>query len=408
MGTVRPAPWRRGAVVAALMLAAFTFNTTENLPVGLLALMADDLRVSLAAVGALVTGYGLTVAVVSLPLAHVTRSLPRRYLLAGLLGLLAVASWVSALGGVSYGLLLAARVATAMAQALFWAVMGPVAVGLFLPERRGRIIGLLSVGGSLATVAGVPAGTWLGGHTDWRTPFALLGVLALVSLVTIGVLLPSSRPQDGHSAYGAAPDRRRFYVVLTVTALSVTGFFAGFTYVVAFLDEVSGLGEDAVSGVLFAFGGAALAGVTVAGPLLDRFPRATLAAPVAAQAVALLGLYAIGHVPAVNIVLIMLLGASVATIFMATQSRVLQVAPGRTETALAANSAAYNVGIAAGALLGGVLLPVVGVRCTFLVGGLLTVGALAVLIRSLRAGVEDGAGGKGQAGIGRYRTDAGL
>ncbi|MET9831123.1 MFS transporter [Streptomyces sp. NPDC006385] len=402
MGGVRTAPWHRAAVVAALMLAAFTFNTTENLPVGLLALMADDLRVSLPAVGALVTGYGLTVAVVSLPLAHVTRSVPRRYLLTGLLGLLAAASWVSALGGVSYGTLLAARVATALAQAVFWSVMGPVAVGLFPPERRGRIIGLLSVGGSLATVAGVPAGTWLGGHTDWRTPFALLGVLALASLVTIGVLLPTSRPQDGHSAYGAAPDRRRFRVVLTVTALSVTGAFTAFTYLVAFLDEVGGFGGDAVSAVLFAFGGAALAGVMVTGPLLDRFPRATLAVPVAAQAVALLGLYAAGHVPAVSVALIMLLGAAVAPAFMATQTRVLQVAPGRTETALAANSAAFNAGIAAGALLGGALLPAAGVRGTFLVGGLLTVGALAVLSRPARAGAG------GRAGIGRYRADAGL
>jgi DHA1 family inner membrane transport protein len=406
MGNVRPAPWRRAAVVAALMLAAFTFNTTENLPVGLLALMADDLRVSLTAVGALVTGYGLTVAVVSLPLAHVTRSVPRRYLLAGLLGLLAVGSWVSALGGVSYGVLLAARVATALAQAVFWSVMGPVAVGLFPPERRGRIIGLLSVGGSLATVAGVPAGTWLGGHTGWRTPFALLGVLALVSLVAIGALLPSSRPQDGHSAYGAAPDRRRFLVVLAVTVLSVTGAFAGFTYVVAFLDEVTG---------------SALAGVTVGGLLLDRFPRATLTVPVAAQAVALLGLHVAGHVPAATVVLVMLLGASVATAFMATQSQVLQVAPGRTETALAANSAAYNVGIAAGALLGGVLLPAVGVRGTFLVGGLLTVGALAVLTWPVRRNVRDRVSdegrasdtdrageGKGRAGMGRYGADAGL
>jgi DHA1 family inner membrane transport protein len=403
MGSVRPArpaPWQRAAVVAALMLSAFTFNTTENLPVGLLPLMADDLRVSLAAVGALVTGYGLTVAVVSLPLAHVTRSVPRRYLLTGLLGLLAVGSWVSALSGVSYGVLLAARVVTALAQASFWAVMGPVAVGLFPPERRGRIIGLLSVGGSLATVAGVPAGTWLGGHSGWRTPFALLGVLALVALVIIGLLLPSSRPEDGHSAYGAAPDRRRFSVVLTVTVLSVTGAFAGLTYVVAFLDEVSGFREEAVSAVLLAFGGAALAGVTVAGPLLDRFPRATLTVPVAAQAVALLCLYATGHVPVATVVLLMLLGASVATAFMATQSQVLRVAPGRTETALAANSAAYNVGIAAGALLGGALLPAVGVRGTFLVGGLLTVGALAALAWPARAG-----SGR-RAGIGRYRAGA--
>lgn len=143
--------------------------------------MAADLRVSLGAVGALVTGYGLTVAVVSLPAAHVTRSVPRRYLLAGLLGLLAVASWASALRTVSYELLLAARVVTALAQASFWVLMGPVAVGLFPPERRGRVMGLLSVGGSLATVLGVPAGTWLGGHGGWRAPFVVLGALALVS-----------------------------------------------------------------------------------------------------------------------------------------------------------------------------------------------------------------------------------
>lgn len=379
MGGVRPARRRGIAVVAALMLAAFTFNTAENLPVGLLPAMADDLGVSLAAVGALVTGYGLTVAAVSLPLARLTRSVPRRYLLAALLGLLAVSSGVSALEGVSYGALLAARSATALAQALFWVVMGPVAVGLFPPERRGRIIGLLSVGGSLATVLGTPGGTWLGGHTGWRTPFALLGVLALVCLVVLAVALPTSRPQESHAAYGATPDRRRFLAVVAVTALSVTGSFTGFTYVVAFLDEVSGFGRDAVSAALFAFGGAALAGVTVTGPLLDRFPRATLAVPVAAQAMAMLGLCAMGHVRAASIVLLMLLGASVASVFMATQSRVLQMAPGRTESALAANSMAFNLGVAAGALLGGALLPVVAVRGAFLVGGLITAGALAVL-----------------------------
>ncbi|MEU5044517.1 MFS transporter [Streptomyces griseorubiginosus] len=381
MGSARPAPWRRAAVVAALMLAAFTFNTTENLPVGLLSLMAEDLRVSLTAVGALVTGYGLAVAVGSLPLAHLTRSVPRRYLMAGLLAVLAAAGWLSALSAVSYGLLLAARVATALAQALFWAVMGPTAVGLFPPERRGRIIGLLSVGGSLATVAGVPAGTWLGGHSGWRVPFAVLGALAVVSLVTVAALLPTSRPRESHAAYGAAPDRRRFAVVLTTTALSVTGAFTGFTYLVAFLDEVSGFGRDAVSAVLLAFGAAGLAGVAAVGPLLDRYPRATLVVPVTGQVVALVGLYAAGAGQVATVALLMLLGASVAPVFMATQSQVLLVAPGRTETALAANSAAFNVGVAAGALLGGVLLPLIGTRGTFLAGGLITAVALAVLCR---------------------------
>ncbi|MGW0601953.1 MFS transporter [Streptomyces sp. NPDC002776] len=377
--------WRRGAVVAALMLAAFTFNTTENLPVGLLPLMADDLGVSLPAVGVLVTGYALTVVVVSLPLAHVTRAIPRRHLLTVLLGLLAAASWVSALDAVSYGPLLAARATTALAQALYWSVTGPVAVGLYPPERRGRIIGLLSVGGSLATVLGVPAGTWLGGQAGWRTPFAVLGALALVSLVAVAVLLPTSRPQESHSAYGVAPDRRRFLIVVTTTALSVTGVFTAFTYVVVFLDEVGGFGEAAVGAVLLAFGAAGLAGVTVTGPLLDRFPRATLAVPVTTQTVALLGLYAAGDGQVAAVALLMLLGASVGPAFMASQSQVLHVAPGRTESALAANSVAFNAGVAAGALLGGGLLTAVGVRGTFLAGGLLTAGALAVLARDRTA-----------------------
>ncbi|MFF4362019.1 MFS transporter [Streptomyces sp. NPDC001604] len=175
---------------------------------------------------------GLTVAVVSLPAARITRSVPRRYLLTGLLGLPAATGWVSALGSVSYGLPLAARVVTVSAQASFWVVMGPVAVGLFPPERRGRVMGLLSVGGSLATVLGVPAVTWRGGHGGRRAPFVVLGALALVSLVSlvvIAALLPVSRPQGSHAAYGTDPDRRRFLVVVATTALSVTGLFAGFT-----------------------------------------------------------------------------------------------------------------------------------------------------------------------------------
>lgn len=149
----------------------------------------------------------------------------------------------------------------------------------------------------------------------------------------------------------------------------MTGVFAGFTYVAPLLEDVSGFDADAVSGVLFAFGVAALAGVALTGPLLDRFPRATLTVPVLTQAIALLGLYAGASSRVATVALLMLLGASVAPVFMATQSQVLRVAPGRTETALAANSAAFNVGVALGSLLGGGLLTLVGVRGTFLVGG---------------------------------------
>ncbi|MFE7352778.1 MFS transporter [Streptomyces sp. NPDC057543] len=385
MGTAQPALWHRPAVLVALMLSAFTFNTAENLPIGLLELISEGLRVSVPAVGYLVTGYGVTVAVASLPLAHVTRAVPRRHVLTGLLAALVVSSLVAALS-TSYSLLLAARLLTALAQALFWAVMGPVAVGLFPPEARGRVLGALSVAGSLALVLGVPAGTWLGRRSDWPVPIAALAGLGIISLVTIAVLLPTSRPEEGHSAYGTRPDARRFGTVLVAGALSATGAFAGYTYLVKFLGDVGGFSPSAVSALFMAFGLACLAGVSITGALLDRFPHATLTTAVATQAVGLLGLYAAGTDPVAAVVFLMLMGAALGPVFMATQNEMLRCAPGRTDIALAANSAAYNAGIAAGAALGALVLPLAGVRGAFLVGGLLTVGASAVLLGGTRNG----------------------
>ncbi|WP_030410613.1 MFS transporter [Streptomyces sp. NRRL S-1448] len=373
------------------MLAAFTFNTAENLPVGLLELLSKSLRVSVSAVGLLVTGYGLTVAVTSLPLAHVMRAVPRRHVLTGLLAALVVSSLVAALA-TSYWLLLAARLLTALAQALFWAVMGPVAVGLFAPEVRGRVVGALSVAGSLALVVGVPAGSWLGRRSDWAVPVATLAALGLVSLVTIAVLLPTSPPEEEQAAYGTSPDARRFGTVLAAGTLSATGAFAGYTYIEKFLGEVSGFSPSTVNVLFVAFGLACLAGVSITGALLDHFPRAALTTAIATQAMGMLGLYVAGTDAVAAVVFLVLMGAALGPVFMTTQNAMLHCAPGRTDIALAANSGAYNAGIAAGAALGGLILPLADARGAFLAGGLLTTCACAVLLggRLYRTPLEPG------------------
>ncbi|MEO3872020.1 MFS transporter [Nonomuraea sp. B12E4] len=366
-------------MLGALMLAALTFNTAENLPVGLLELISEDLRVSLSAVGLLVTGYGVTVAIASVPIAHVVRAVPRRYVLTGLLAALVVSSLVAALA-TSYWPLLAARLLTALGQALFWAVMGPVAVGLFAPRVRGRVIGALSVAGSLALVLGVPAGTWMGQQSHWQVPIAVLAALGLVSLVTIAVLLPTSRPEEEPAAYATSPDVRRFGTVLAAGAFSATGAFTGYTYIVTFLGEVSGFSPGAVSVLLVVFGIACLAGVSITGVFLDRFAQSSLAIAVVTQAVGMLGLYAFGADPVAAVVFLTLMGGALGPVFMTTQNAMLHHAPGRTDIALAANSGAYNAGIAAGAAAGALVLPLAGVRGAFLAGGLLTVGSCAVLL----------------------------
>ncbi|GGM22826.1 MFS transporter [Streptomyces fumigatiscleroticus] len=401
--TRQPAPWHRPVVLVALMLAAFTFNTAENLPIGLLQLISASLGVSPQAVGLLVTGYGVTVAVASLPLAHVTRAVPRRHVLTGVLATLVASSLLQALA-TSYGPLLVARLLTALAQALFWAVLGPVAVGLFAPALRGRVVGALSVAGSLALVLGVPAGTWLGRRSAWPVPVAALAALGLVSLVTIAVLLPASRPEEEPAAYGTSPDARRFATVLAAGTLSATGAFAGYTYIVKFLGEVSGFSPSTVSALFAAFGVACLAGTAITGAVLDRFPRSALTTAVATQAVGLLGLYAAGTRPVAAVVFLVLMGGALGPVFMTTQHAMLHCAPGRTDIALAANSGSYNAGIAAGAALGGLVLPLAGVRGTFLAGGLLTVGACAVLLAGrLLSGRGRSRRGRGHARDARRR-----
>lgn len=376
---VRQTRWQRSAVLAALMLAAFTFNTAENLPTGLLELIAESLRVSVSAVGLLVTGNGVTVAVASVPLTHVMRGVARRHVLTTLLAALVVSSVAAALA-TSYWLLLAARLLTAPAQALFWAVMGPVAVGLFPPAVHGRVIGALSVAGSLALALGVPAGTWLGRREGWPVPIAVPAALGLMSLVTIAVLLPTSRPDEEQAAYGTRPDARRFGTVLAAGTLAATGAFAGFTYIVKFLGDVSGFSPSAVGVLLVVFGVACLAGVTITGAVLDRFPQAALSTAMATQAVGMLGLYAVGTRPVAAVVFLTLMGGALGPVFMTAQNAMLQCAPGRTDIAPAANSGSYNAGIATGAALGGLVLRLADVRGTFLTGGLPTVGACAVLV----------------------------
>ncbi|GMA23197.1 hypothetical protein GCM10025864_09560 [Luteimicrobium album] len=188
---VPPVDERRATVILlAMALSTFLFVTVESLPSGLLTLMAPDLDRSTSQIGLLVTGYALVVLVASVPLAHWTRRVARRWVLSACAGLAALSTLWAALAP-SYEQLLAARLITAAAQALFWVAVIPATVGLFRPLVRGKAMARLSIGNSLAPVLGVPAGTWLGEQTSWRWTFAAVAGLSLVVTLVVLVLFPT-------------------------------------------------------------------------------------------------------------------------------------------------------------------------------------------------------------------------
>ncbi|MET9273101.1 MFS transporter [Kribbella sp. NPDC003557] len=374
---------RANAALVFLGVSTFSFVTVEVLPIGLLTVIADDLGRSRSQVGLLVTGYATVVVLASIPLARLTHQLPRRLVLAGTLGVLTVATGLSAVAP-SYELLFASRLVIALAQALFWAIAPPIATGLFPPELRGRVVARLAIGTALAPILGIPLGTWLGEQAGWRVPFVVMTVLGAAACAGIVALLPRAEVQDSPSRRGSSPDLRRYVVLLVTCAVGVTGFLTFNTYVTPFLLDISGFSSGVLGPMLLASGAGGLAGTLIVGRVLDRFPWGATVLPLAVIGVGLFGLYALGQVQVVTVGLIAVIGLAFSGFAVAAQSRTLQVAPGSTDIASAGTSSAFNVGIAAGAFVGGALIDTTTVRAVALVGGLLAAaGALVMLSEPL-------------------------
>ncbi|WP_436520796.1 MFS transporter [Actinoplanes sp. HUAS TT8] len=374
---------RAWITIAALALSTFLYVTIENLPIGLLPQLAHGLGVSDGAAGLLVTAYGLVVVITTVPLTRVSHRFGRRRLITFLLVVAVGGTVVSALAP-TYPVLLGSRIAVAMSQAVFWAVITPAAAAMVEPAQRGRALSVLYGGSSLAPLLGIPAGTWLGQQTSWRVAFFALAGIGLAVLVVVAALMPEVPPGGSDADRGTAPDRARFRVLLVTVALLVTGSFTAFTYVNQFLTEVSGVGEAAIGPVLFVRGVAGLAGVLLAGWVAARYTWVALITVVAVQAVALAGQFLFGGDTAVAVVAVSLAGAALAGSTVLQAGLILRIAPGRTDAASAANSTAFNVGITAGAALASVLVGGTGARGPVLAGAAVT--ALALVSAVIRTG----------------------
>ena len=369
--------------LSVLSLSTFTYVTTETLPIGLLPLIAHDLGSTASAVGLLITAYGLVVVLASIPLTQLTQRINRRLLLCGLLAVFVAATAASAFAH-DYQTLLVCRIVTALSQAVFWAVVTPATAALFRPEVRPRALSILYAGSSVAALAGVPAGTWLGQQTSWRAAFLALSAIGLAILVTIAILLPSTPPGTSDADRGSAPDAGRYWAIVTYTALAITGAFASYTYINPFFTQVSHFGQGAVGPLLFVRGLAGLTGVFVIGYLVGRNGWLAMTGVIGAQTVALAAQWALGGNQIATIVSICVSGLAMAALSAGLGTRVLEVAPGRSELAAAGTSTAFNIGITLGAFVGSLLLPVFGVRATALAGMLFTLAALAVVLAEPR------------------------
>ncbi|WP_149537087.1 MFS transporter [Siccirubricoccus phaeus] len=343
----------------ALTAGAFGIGVTEFVIMGLLIEIGADLRITIATAGTLISGYALGVVVGAPLITAATSRFSRRDVLLGLMLVFTLGNLACALAP-SYGWLLAARVLTAFAHGTFFGVGSVVAAGLVAPDRRASAIAIMFTGLTLANILGVPFGTWLGQTQGWRATFWAVTAIGLAVLPVIALLVPRDRPAPDAGEWRRDLEvMRRLPVLLgfLTTVLGFAGVFAVFTYIAPLLTRVSGLPDAAVSPVLLVFGGGLVVGNLLGGKLADRGLMPALLGTLAALAAVLLAMaVALPHA-VTAVAAVFLLGAAGFATVPPLQSWVLQQASGAGQSLAASfNIAAFNLGNALGAWLGGVTI----------------------------------------------------
>ncbi|WP_340649815.1 MFS transporter [Pseudoxanthomonas winnipegensis] len=384
-----PRSTRMPAALYALTIGAFGIGTTEFILMGLLQQVAADLSVSIPAAGMLISGYALGVFVGAPILTLATAKLPRKAVLVALMGIFTIGNLACALAP-DYTALMAARVLTSLAHGTFFGVGAVVATSLVPAERKASAISIMFAGLTVATLLGVPAGAWLGLHLGWRATFWAVTAIGVVALAVVALWVPASAGagQAMHWRQEVAVlGRGQVLLALAMTVLGYAGVFAVFTYIQPLLVQVTGFSQSAVSPVLLVFGVGMILGNLLGGRLADRRPTPALLGSLLALAL-VLGLMALAlHSRVAMIAFVGLLGTAAFATVAPLQLRVLDQAQGAGQNlASSLNIAAFNLGNALGAWLGGVVVASsLGLPATPWVAALITLAGLAVAWFSVRS-----------------------
>jgi len=379
----------------ALTAGAFGIGTTEFVIMGLLLQVSADLHVSIAAAGLLISGYALSVAVGAPLLTIATRALPRKTVLLALMAIFTLGNLACALAP-GYGWLMAARVVTALAHGTFFGVGSVVATGLVPRERRASAIAIMFTGLTAATLLGVPAGAWLGAHLGWRATFWAVTLIGVAALAVIALFVPGARTASddtGAAAPSALRDELAVLIrpqVLRGLAMTVFGFagvFTVFTYIQPLLLRVTGVSEAAVSPILLVFGGGLAVGNVLGGRLADRATMRAVLATLAALAVVLAAMQWMVEAPWSAVLFVALLGVAAFATVAPMQLRVLEQAAGAGQNlASSLNIAAFNLGNALGAWVGGLTVQsTLGLQSLGWVAAAITLAGLAIALWSRAA-----------------------
>ncbi|MFL6113406.1 MAG: MFS transporter [Catenulispora sp.] len=373
--------------VSAITASLFVFLTTELMPVGILTPISASLHVQVGIAGLMVTLYGISAGLGVPFIVAWSRRVNRRVLLSALLAVLTLGNLVTAVSP-NFALVLTTRLLMGFANGVFWAIGVNMAMRLVPEDRAGRAAAVTMSGISIATVVGMPLGTFLESLTSWRTTFLIWSGLSALVFVAVAALVPSLPSENAVSVrevFGLPFKNVPLRLVMATIVLFVLGHFGAFTFVRPFLEKNSNATAGYITGLLMIYGLGGAIGNFVAGHTAKNNLRPTFIAACTGLVGSLLLLLTVGHSKAAPIVLLFLWGVSFGAWQLCQINMTLAAAPDTFEAAMSLNTLAYNTSIALGALFGGLFADGLGVRSVLWYGVALTGASLLFTLSTRRA-----------------------
>ena len=363
--------------VIGLTFAAFIFNTSEFIPIGLLSGIAGDFSITESKAGLLITVYAWVVAVASLPLMIAASKAEARKLMLSVVGVFMAGQAMSAFSS-GYWMLMFSRIIVACSHAIFWSIVTPLAVRIAPPGHDSRALGMIVAGSSIAMIVGLPLGRTVGLYLGWRMTFAVIALLSAAVFALLALILPKV-PGTGGFSWSQLPSLFRIAPLrglYVLTILTVTAHFTGYSYIEPFLASEAGFGASWITMILMLFGLMVIVGSLLFSRYYGSCPSFFMGYAVSGICVFLLLLGAASSNALSTVALCLLWGLAVAFLNLAFQSEVIHVAPsGGVAVAMSIYSGIYNVGIGAGALFGGFVCSHLSVSSVGYAGALIGIAA---------------------------------
>ncbi|ANG64470.1 MFS sugar transporter [Marinobacterium aestuarii] len=367
----------------ALTLSAFAIGTTEFVIVGLVPTIAQDLGVSLPSAGLLISLYALGVAIGAPVLTALTGRWNRKTVLLSIMALFVLGNLLAWMAP-GYSSLMSARILTGLAHGVFFSIGSTIATGLVSKDKEASAIAIMFTGLTVALVTGVPLGTWIGQHFGWRATFLVVSLLGALALIGSALLVPGNLKQPAAATVSqqlAVLKEPRLLLVYAMTAVGYGGTFVAFTYLAPILQQVSGFEPSAIGLIMLVYGVSVAVGNIWGGRLADRLgPIAALKIIFAALALVLLVFTFSAANPITAVLTVLIWGGFAFGNVPGLQVYVVQLAekyaPQAVDVAAGLNIAAFNVGIALGSLIGGVIIADMALTDTAWIGALIVLLAL--------------------------------